>query len=330
MRTLLACFLLVNGWNAWGFAPVQPRVRRLSTTHLQQTATTADVEDTNTKLPQLQSKLVKAGMMAYIASMCVALPLTLYPQKALRKLRLIPRARSEKLACKTGQLCSRWLLRLIPFCRISTYSEKHTQSPSIWVCNHTSMLDIFLLLAADKRLRGRGRRPIKIVYWKQLEDNPITRLLFRSSGFIPVQMADNGHGIDNEYDMSSFKQLLKDSKQAIAEGFDIGILPEGQLNPTPEKGLLPIYTGAYTLARLSKRPVRMMAMHGAHQLWHPLQGMKAAARQVKIRCYPQERYYQSADDFAKVFNSVVGHFGQYGEDLPTADELLSAQVLSAE
>jgi hypothetical protein len=30
--------------------------------------------------------------------------------------------------------------------------------------------------------------------WKQLEDNPVTKLLFRQCGFIPVQMADNGNG----------------------------------------------------------------------------------------------------------------------------------------
>jgi hypothetical protein len=33
----------------------------------------------------------------------------------------------------------------------------------------------------------------------------------------------------------------------------IGILPEGQLNPNPDAGLLPIYFGAYSLCRMSKR-----------------------------------------------------------------------------
>jgi 1-acyl-sn-glycerol-3-phosphate acyltransferase len=49
--------------------------------------------------------------------------------------------------------------------------------PAVWVCNHTSMLDVFLLMAADRKLRGRNKRPMKIAYWQQLEDNPVTKLL---------------------------------------------------------------------------------------------------------------------------------------------------------
>jgi hypothetical protein len=128
-------------------------------------------------------------------------------------------------------------------------------------------------------------------------------------------MADNGNGNDNEYDMGSFRQLLKETKRALEEGFDIGILPEGQLNPNPEAGLLPIFSGAYTLARMSKRPIHMMAMHGVSKLWHPINGMECSARDIKIRCYPHGRTYKSADEFVDVFTKVVGHFGQTGEDI---------------
>jgi hypothetical protein len=51
--------------------------------------------------------------------------------------------------------------------------------------------------------------------WKQLEDNPVTKLLFRQCGFIPVQMADNGNGNENEYDISSFRTLLKETKTGL-------------------------------------------------------------------------------------------------------------------
>jgi hypothetical protein len=75
------------------------------------------------------------------------------------------------------------------------------------------MLDVFILLGVDRQLRGGyKKRPIKIVYWKGLEANPVTKLIFRQAGFIPVQMADNGNGNANEYDVKSFKKLLKDAK----------------------------------------------------------------------------------------------------------------------
>ena len=65
-------------------------------------------------------------------------------------------------------------------------------------------------------------------------------------------MTANKAGEDNEYDLKSFKALLKQAKQAFEEGFDVGILPEGQLNPHPERGLLPCFPGAYTLAWLGR------------------------------------------------------------------------------
>ena len=98
--------------------------------------------------------------------------------------------------------------------------DTETPEPSIWVCNHTSMLDIFVLLGIDKKLRGTNTRPIKIIYWKDLEKNLVTRLLFRMSGFIAVEMEDNGNGNANAYKKSSFKALLKSIKQAFEEGFE--------------------------------------------------------------------------------------------------------------
>lgn len=131
--------------------------------------------------------LTKAGMIAYIVCMCIALPVTLYPQKALYKIKLISKKRKERWAVNTGQFCARNLLRLIPFCSLETFGvHDPNPQPAIWVCNHTSMLDVFLLLAADKKLRGKKKRPIKIVYWKALEANPVTKVLFRQAGFISV------------------------------------------------------------------------------------------------------------------------------------------------
>ena len=151
-----------------------------------------------------------------------------------------------------------------------------------------------------------------------MEDNPVTKLLFQQCGFIPVQMTANKAGEDNEYDMKSFKNMMKLAKQAFQEGFDIGILPEGQLNPDPEKGLLPCFSGAYTLARLSKRPIHMMAIHGTHRLWHAREdiGMKCTSRDILIRVYPGGRRYNSSDEFLATFEAVVGEFGTKGRDLP--------------
>ena len=134
----------------------------------------------------------------------------------------------------------------------------------------------------------------------------------------PSQMAANKPGEDNDYDKGSFKLLLKDVKKAFEDDFDVALLPEGQLNPSPELGLQPVFGGAYTLAKMSRRPIHMMALHGIHKLWHPDSeiGMTVTGRRVKIRTYPHGRNFQSADEFKETFEKVVGQFGATGKDLP--------------
>jgi len=130
---------------------------------------------------------------------------------------------------------------------------------------------------------------------------------------------DNGHGNANEYDVSSFKKLLKDCKTAFKEGFDVGILPEGQLNPNTEKGVLTPFSGAFNLAKMSRRPIRFMALYGVDKLWHPTKGMICTDRKVKIRCYPGESHFKSPGQFVSAFTNVVGHFGRCGNDLPDGE-----------
>lgn len=268
----------------------------------------------------IKAFFTKAGMICFVASMCVALPVTLFPPFLLHKAKIISTSRKEKASLKTGQFCSRWLMRIIPFAKIKvlTDDEDGDPEPSIWVCNHTSMLDVFFLLATDKKLRGKKQRPIKIIYWKDLEKNPVTGLLFKMCGFIPLEMEDNGSGNANQYKPSSFKKLLKGIKKAFDEGWDIGILPEGQLNPSPETGLQPVFSGAFTMARMSKRPIRMMGLHGLHKLWHGDEkiGMTVTGREVKVRAYPFGRKFDNADEFVESFKSIVGYFGANGCDHP--------------
>lgn len=348
--------------NIDGTAPLQENENDIQThvsvsaashTHTDPSDTTSSSSSVPKPLSRVQAQLVRAGLMTFIASMCVALPVSLFPVYVAHKLGFINKIRKECLALSTGQFCARWLLWIIPFCKLQTVTERNIKSnkdedvpePAVWVCNHTSMLDVFLLMAADRKLRGRNKRPLKIVYWQQLENNPVTKLLFRQAGFIPVQMAPGDPGTANDYDISSFKRLLKDSKLAFAQGFDIGILPEGQLNPAPESGLLPVFSGAFTLAKLAKRPVHMMALHGAHHLWHPVTGISTVTgRTVTVRAYDQYvgaavarereqddtsaapnqnqikgRTFSSAKEFCQTFTQVVGFFGRTGRDLPAAE-----------
>jgi hypothetical protein len=72
------------------------------------------------------------------------------------------------------------------------------------------------------------------------------------------------------------------------------------------------------MARMSKRPIRMMGIHGLNKLWHGDQkiGMTVTGREVKVRAYPFGRKFDNADEFVESFKSVVGHFGAKGYDHP--------------
>jgi len=272
----------------------------------------------SSELSPIKAALTKAGLMTFVVSMCVALPITLAPPALLYKANILSRTRKEKVSLRIGQFCTRWLMRLIPFAKVEVLNDDRDVSPnppepSIWVCNHSSMLDLFVLLATDKKMRGKDKRPIKIIYWKDLEKNPINKIFFRMCGFFPVEMEDNGSGNANQYKRSSFKALLKGIRQAFEDGFDIGILPEGQINPSPETGLQPVFPGAFSLARMSKRPIRMMGMHGLNHLWN-IDGMNVTGRNIKVRAYPYNLCAKSGDEFVESFNKVVGTFGASGED----------------
>lgn len=123
-------------------------------------------QSTKKPISKFVSTLAKMGMIAFIAGMCLTLPIALFPPYLLYKLKLVSRVQKEQMALRCGQFCARWVLRVFPFTKVNTipYHDQNPE-PSIWVCNHESALDIFILLATDKRLRGeKGRRPIKIVY----------------------------------------------------------------------------------------------------------------------------------------------------------------------
>jgi len=62
-------------------------------------------------------------MIAYIASMCVALPVTLLPAAILHKAKIISKTRKEKASLRIGQFCSRWLMRIIPFANLKILKD---------------------------------------------------------------------------------------------------------------------------------------------------------------------------------------------------------------
>lgn len=127
--------------------------------------------DTPSLLNPVEASTRHATMVAFIATMCVLLPVALTPVWIMQQMNLLERPRRQALALDITQLCARMALYMMPFCQLSVHSQirmndddKERPVPRLWVCNHTSMLDTFVLLAADSQIRGPRKRPIKTVY----------------------------------------------------------------------------------------------------------------------------------------------------------------------
>jgi hypothetical protein len=72
-------------------------------------------EASKNKLSQFESLWTKYCMIAYVAHMCVALPISLMPTFVKTKLNMATKAELEHEALQVGQACARSLLQLIPF-----------------------------------------------------------------------------------------------------------------------------------------------------------------------------------------------------------------------
>jgi hypothetical protein len=123
-------------------------------------------------LSAFESAWRKYGMIAYIAHMCFAIPVCLVPTFVKAKFQLAPKAEIEHEALRVGQACARNLLSLIPFMNLKVIPYVSDEpAPTIWVSNHVSMLDTFVFLASDEKLRGKNRRPIKVIYVSSILPN---------------------------------------------------------------------------------------------------------------------------------------------------------------
>ena len=132
---------------------------------------------TTSTLSPIQAAFTKYAMISYIAHICIALPMVLFPtylkNKVMMTLGLQTKSASEHEALQVSQNCASTLMKLIPFVNIEISSPQMQDQegdaaedpvPTIWVSNHVSNLDTFIFLSCDEQLRGKNRRPVKAIY----------------------------------------------------------------------------------------------------------------------------------------------------------------------
>jgi hypothetical protein len=125
------------------------------------------------------------------------------------------------------------------FLQVNATATEYIGLQSPWHAQHVYCARYDVGRGSEIVMRTMNECPIKIAYWKTLEDNPCSNEanVYHMSGFTPVLMVANAPGEDNQYNKKTFKLLLKLTKQALFEdGFHVAVLPKGQLNPHMENG----------------------------------------------------------------------------------------------
>lgn len=147
--------------------------------------------------------------------------------------------------------------------------EEHAdpKRPTLYVCNHASMLDVFLGIWMS-RWGTCGVAKKEIVYY------PFFGQFFWLAGHLTI---DRGN---NERAVNALKELVDFVRR---HRLSIYIWPEG--TRSRDGRLLPFKRGAFHIALASKLPIVPIVLRGTHRAW-PNRGLKLFRTTVEIEHLP--------------------------------------------
>ncbi|MCX7856732.1 MAG: 1-acyl-sn-glycerol-3-phosphate acyltransferase [Deltaproteobacteria bacterium] len=177
--------------------------------------------------------------------------------------------------------------------KVSISGKEHfISSPSIFISNHQSALDIFVLLAS---------LPVSFRFVAKRE-------LFQIP-FMGWAMKCVGHISIDRHSLKESKKALEEAAQKIQKGLNVLIFPEG--TRSTDGKLLPFKKGAFHLVNLAKVPVIPLAIYGSHILMPKGKILPVKAGTVWIEV--GEPIYQREDQIRK--NELADKVRQEVENL---------------
>lgn len=169
---------------------------------------------------------------------------------------LVPFLFGEKYGTISYQFLKLWSwtfskLNFIPY-EISGKENIHPGKAYVYICNHTSYLDIpGVCLTVPTQIRPLAK--------KELKKLPVFGWIANNAAII----VDRSSNESRRKSMDHLKEVLK-------RGISILIFPEGTQNRSTEV-LQPFYDGAFRIAIETQQPVLPMVILGAGQLMPPKQ-----------------------------------------------------------
>tara|TARA_R100000027_G_scaffold67314_2_gene65530 strand:+ start:5164 stop:8601 length:3438 start_codon:yes stop_codon:yes gene_type:complete len=135
--------------------------------------------------------------------------------------------------------------------RVKGRENLPAQGPALLVANHASLMDaIWILSLQPRRVRF-------LVSRKYLEERGwFIRMLLKISGAIPIHEEDGPKAIVS---------ALAKAKQALRDGYIVGIFPEGRLTRTGH--LLPFKEGFERIVKGTDAPILPIGIHGGYRTY---------------------------------------------------------------
>lgn len=143
------------------------------------------------------------------------------------------------------------LMFMLGIWHTTIYESPHdNKKPSVFVFNHISYLDAFIIMKAIRRqnIRGLGKYEISKI--------PFFGFIY-SSAVIMVKRSDK----------EDRARCVADLKEAIDNNISIVLAPEGTFNETSQP-LLSFYDGAFRIAIETKTPIKPLLFLDAYDRLH--------------------------------------------------------------
>jgi len=182
----------------------------------------------------------------------------------------------------------RWAHSVISHCNISieVSGEEHIPEQAVFIVNHRSSADIFVLLDI------LPKRSV-FVFKHELLNHPLIGLALRLSPYIPV---------DRSTPRAAAMSILK-AKSMIKDGHSIIIFPEGTWSYPPHD-ILPFKQGSLLMASKTGIPIIPIAMVGTETVTRP-DGLLIFPGTVKVKIGPAHTADSHDHDQAEKFRALM-------------------------
>lgn len=182
----------------------------------------------------------------------------------------------------------RWSHSVISHCNISieVSGEEHIPEQAVFIVNHRSSADIFVLLDILPKRSA-------FVFKHELLNHPLIGLALRLSPYIPV---------DRSSPKAAAMSILK-AKSMIKDGHSIIIFPEGTWS-YPPNDILPFKQGSLLMASKTGIPIIPIAMVGTETVTRP-DGLLIFPGTVKVKIGPAHTADSHDHDQAEKFRALM-------------------------